>query len=472
MQLWTKFKSTIFRVPVPAPLGPGLPFPVLLLLFLLGLMAAILLMISLFNYRQAADLKVSFLQNKAVSIAQTYEAIARNRQVRSPRDLQTILDEWPEDPYLYTIAIIDRDGLYMAHRNSTKVGHPTEPSPLLQEALDEQRLASHFIYPAPGGGPASGNSLFEVFLPLHLGGFEGEGLRAPGLEGNYRPKFKVLQIQLRQEAAGHVTQGAIWQLSLVGIFLLGTLILASHLIQTLRRYFILEMQARQQARMASLGQVSAWVAHEVRNPLGAIKGLVQLVLERLLDLPADPPTIRQCEIAIRESERLEHFVNHLLVYSRLPNPQASLWKLEDFFTEIFQLLRPSAQAQDVDMFLDLTPTDLQIHADRSQMHQVFLNLLQNSLQAMPAGGDIHLRVFKHPTENTVTMIVEDDGIGLPPDKEESIFEPFFSTRDKGTGLGLAICREIITRHEGTIVAENIPEGGARFIIRLPERSPV
>ncbi|MBM7868258.1 hypothetical protein GTO89_15575 [Heliobacterium gestii] len=462
-------------------MAASLPLPVRLLLSLLAITAAILLAASFFNYQRSTELKTVLLQNKAGDIAQTVEAVARKSPSRTPEELQSIIANWPEEAHLFDLTIYDRSGRIIAHRDPARLGKKADVPALriIQQVLEEQqphfhygkeeKTPSHFS-PEPTGSTEPSilpqPLPFTAFLPLHLGGFDGEGARAPG---EFQPRFKVLQVRLLESAAGDITSAALGQLLLIGLVLLGTLVVASYLVQTLRRYFALEAQAIEQARMASLGQVATWVAHEVRNPLGAIKGLLQLIAETMQEGKPHDQTRRYCETAIQESERLERFVGDLLVYSRLPQPTVTEWPLALLIQELSSLLEPELRRQDVSIITRIDPADLIVRADRDQMHRLFLNLFQNALAAMPAGGDIHVRAVSSRTEQGLTIQVEDDGSGLPPGDCERLFAPFFTTREKGSGLGLALCRDIMNRHGGTIHAENAPGGGARLVLNLPKK---
>ncbi|MZP29403.1 hypothetical protein GTO91_06755 [Heliobacterium undosum] len=463
-------------------MAASLPLPVRLLLSLLAATAAILLAASYYNYQRSMEVKTVLLQNKAAGIAQTIEALARKSPSRTPEDLQSLIASWPEDPHLFDLTVFDRNGVIIAHRDPARLGKEDAASLfLIRQVLAEQQIRFRYLKGQPPAafstGAASGlpelsnpaqpiPPRFEAFLPLHLGGFDGEG---PRMAGDYQPRFKVLQVQLLESAAGDVSRAALWQLFLIGLVLLGTLTVTAYLAQTLRRYFALEARAREQARMASLGQVATWVAHEVRNPLGAIKGLLQLVQETIEERDPDGQSQRYCETAVRESERLERFVGDLLAYSRLPHPAVAEWPLDHLVQEITALLEPELRRQDAAIVTQIEPPGLIVRADRDQMHRLLLNLIQNALAAMPSGGDIHLRALSSPTEEGLSIILEDEGIGLPPGEEHRLFEPFFTTREKGSGLGLALCRDIVSRHGGTIRAEDAPGGGARFIVNLPEK---
>jgi two-component system, NtrC family, sensor histidine kinase HydH len=211
--------------------------------------------------------------------------------------------------------------------------------------------------------------------------------------------------------------------------------------------------------LASLGQVSAVLAHEIRNPLAALKGHAQLLAEVL---EGQDRLERRAIRVVDEAVRLEKLTNELLDFARGT-------ALKRRPTDVPSLVRALAQDTDPERVqLDLDDAPQSWALDRDKLHQVLLNLLRNALTADAAGGAVAVRVAR---EGRVLHIdVRDDGPGLPPGDPEKLFEPFFTTKTRGTGLGLSVSRRIVRLHGGTLTARTHPDGGAEFALRIPEES--
>jgi PAS domain S-box-containing protein len=212
-------------------------------------------------------------------------------------------------------------------------------------------------------------------------------------------------------------------------------------------------------RLAAIGQVAASIAHELRNPLGAISNAVFFLGRRQPDL--DVKWARHLEIIREEVRASDRIVTDLLEMSRARQPAKEPTDLETVARRAF---RRAAGNRTAELRLQLDPDPLQVRADPEQLHRVLHNLMLNALQSMPEGGTVTVEGRQEQDVDVVT--VRDDGAGIEPAIRDDLFEPLFTTRAKGTGLGLAICRQIVERHQGTI--RLLPsEVGAAFEIRLP-----
>jgi signal transduction histidine kinase len=230
---------------------------------------------------------------------------------------------------------------------------------------------------------------------------------------------------------------------------------------------------KERDRLAALGEMSAGLAHEIRNPLAAIKGAVQY-----LDpgkLPADDRQF--LEIVVDEVNRLNGVVTQFLDYSRPLKPAMEPTDVNEILERTFKLLHPQVPS-DVAVELDLAAGVPPVASDAEQLKQVFLNLALNAFQAMPRGGRLRVttRVQRDDLAfwregsrkaDAVEIRFHDTGPGIPEDARESIFVPFYTTKEKGTGLGLAICQRIVKAHGGTIGVRTPADGGAEFLVRLP-----
>jgi len=228
-------------------------------------------------------------------------------------------------------------------------------------------------------------------------------------------------------------------------------------------------------QMAALGQLAAGLAHELRNPLTAIKLLLQ---PEAAD--PQPPALDSQDLAVlqREVGRLEGTLQTFLDYARPLRLEKRPVVVRTVLRQTVAFVSPRARQLGVTIACEFPDSICQVDADEGQLRQVFLNLLLNALDASPAGTRITVWILL-PTTSWLTVEVADQGPGLPAEYGERIFEPFVTTKEGGTGLGLPICRRIIVEHGGEITARDDAEGGAVFTVRLPrpdgaqqERVPV
>lgn len=233
-----------------------------------------------------------------------------------------------------------------------------------------------------------------------------------------------------------------------------------------------EAEMRQVHQMAATGYLAACIAHEIRNPLSAIKAAAQYLQHEC----EDNPLIAQfASIIDDESNRLTRIVTDFLIYARPQPPSRAPIALPDLIGRCLRLLEPELARVGIDVDIRYPRRLPPVPVDRDQMQQVLVNLLHNALQAMEGGGTIRIRArLRRRSKDSgiapaVEITVEDEGPGIPPKDLEHIFTPFFTTKTKGSGLGLPICQRIVESHGGTITCENAPGAGARCRIEVPVR---
>jgi two-component system, NtrC family, sensor histidine kinase HydH len=241
-----------------------------------------------------------------------------------------------------------------------------------------------------------------------------------------------------------------------------------------------EREALRAEQLASMGQLAAGLAHEIRNPLTSMKTIVQLA-----EGPSDLTT-QDIRILDEEIARLEQSVQTFLDYARPAHADKRRMPLREVLEQPAALVSRRAARQGIDFVYQPPDSALRVAVDAVQIRQVLLNLLLNAFEATPAGGTVRLEAAAErfdnanfpevadghpgalrPRVNCVCIRVVDSGSGLPGHLGSRIFDPFVSTKDTGTGLGLSICRRIVEDHGGRIVAENRPQGGAVLAVRLP-----
>jgi two-component system sensor histidine kinase PilS (NtrC family) len=225
----------------------------------------------------------------------------------------------------------------------------------------------------------------------------------------------------------------------------------------------MEESVRRKDRLAAVGRVGAGLAHEIRNPLGAMRGAIQ-VLESSM-----PPNSIQTDlmgIILRESDRLNSIITNFLSYAKPKVGNYSEIDLREAIRDTLTLLRHSPDVKETHTITEnLSNQPIFISADHTQIQQVFWNLTRNAIQAMPDGGDLTISL-DHGIGDRARIVITDTGKGMPPEQVEQLFEPFSKSTTGGTGLGLSIVYQIIRDHNGTINVRSAEDEGTTITIEL------
>lgn len=224
-------------------------------------------------------------------------------------------------------------------------------------------------------------------------------------------------------------------------------------------------QLLQAEKLASLGELSAGIVHEVRNPLASIKGAVEILED---ELTADSPRREFAELAKTEIDRLDKLVGEFLRFARPATLRIESNNLNGIVESVASLLKNQAVSRNVVIQLDLDDDLPDVLVDREQIKQVVLNLAINSLQSMPHGGELFVRTLQR--ESACVAEIEDTGGGIEEKVLPKIFDPFFTTKDKGIGLGLSVAHKIVSQHKGRLKFRHGNEG-AVFELELPSERP-
>lgn len=229
-----------------------------------------------------------------------------------------------------------------------------------------------------------------------------------------------------------------------------------------------DREARRQKRvietenLAAMGRAIAGVAHDMKTPLIAIGGFSRL-LQRRCGL--DDPCREKVDIILRESQRLEKMVADMLDFSRPLSLSRSEEDVARLIEECLAVVREAARSKGVDLRFDAGGDIPPVSLDAARIKQVIINLVMNAVQATPEGDEV--RILGRRKEEGLVIEVCDKGCGIPPEKMEEVFTPFFTTKRDGTGLGLPIARKIVEAHQGKIEVLSNPEKGLTFRITLP-----
>jgi len=225
-------------------------------------------------------------------------------------------------------------------------------------------------------------------------------------------------------------------------------------------------------RLVSLGKLASGIAHELRNPLAGIKTTAQALGEEMSE---DDSRREYLTRITKEIDRLNDLLKTFFSFAKPQKLNLIHCEIKDIINEIIPFLIKEIADKGIRFVETYHPQLPQIKVDKTQMHQVFLNLFLNAIQAMPNGGE--LKIEASPTYSVsldglkkkfIKVVISDSGRGIPPHIVQNIFDPFFTTKPKGVGLGLSITYQIIKKHGGSIKVESQWEQGTSFIVNLPE----
>ncbi|MCF8566760.1 PAS domain S-box protein [Alicyclobacillus tolerans] len=225
-----------------------------------------------------------------------------------------------------------------------------------------------------------------------------------------------------------------------------------------------EEYLRRSDKIAAAGQLASAIAHEIRNPLAAIKWTVELLQSN--NSNADQ---KQFEMILSELDRVNSIVGELLLLSKPHVASLKSQDLQPLVEMVVSLMNIQARRAKIDILLELEDNLPTVRCDESQIKQVFINLLKNSIEAMPKGGKIRVAGFQNQ-DNQVVFRIKDEGVGIPPELIARLGEPFHTTKDNGTGLGLMICHKIVEEHHGRLDIHSEINRGTTIDIILPVAS--
>jgi signal transduction histidine kinase/putative methionine-R-sulfoxide reductase with GAF domain len=216
-------------------------------------------------------------------------------------------------------------------------------------------------------------------------------------------------------------------------------------------------------KLAAIGEVSARLAHEIRNPLSTIGGFAKSIQKRYGDRER---TIRNANIIVEEIHRLEHILSNVLDFTKTGAPKKTLGDINRLIRETLATMEGNIASNGVVVVLDISEGPLELNYDEAQIKQVIINLIQNAINAMPEGGALEIKTVSG--EQDVRIEIRDTGVGIPPQHLDNIFEPFFTTRGNGTGLGLSISHRIVQNHGGKLDITSKEGKGTTVTIVLPK----
>lgn len=217
-------------------------------------------------------------------------------------------------------------------------------------------------------------------------------------------------------------------------------------------------------KLANIGELSASMAHEIKNPIAGISGAMDVLLSETSENDPNRPIFEEILV---QTQRIDRAVNSLLAFSKPRDPIFKECRIDQIIQQASQFTLQKAKHDGIETEVIFNPETPPALLDCEQIEQVLVNLILNAIQAMPNGGKLSIIQEYHPQDEKVIIRVRDNGVGIEPEKLRVIFKPFYTTKPNGTGLGLAICKNIIDLHQGTIEVESTPQVGTTFTIKLP-----
>lgn len=408
--------------------------PTRVIVISVGIVCLGLMISAFFSFTTLFRMHTLYLSNRGTEIARSIDSEARGAGRRNnPEFWKTLLEE-KYQTYRDVAAF-----LALMDQNNRVLAFAGEPS---FELADPDTFPSRDIYN------------FEEKVGR---------IRGPrGDEASPVSEWKI-RVGLYASEADFIRNQAWILLAVSGAAIAVLAVVLLYLLRTLHRFVELKKRESSEAHLKSLGIMAASLAHEIRNPLGSMKGLTQLVQE---ELPQDHQAQKNLSTVVNEAERLERLVSDLLDFARPKEPQISAFSLNDLIADIESMLEPRFVASRISFRCDLEEGPKTVRSDAAGIRQVLLNLLMNALNATPEGGTVLLKTGRDASDGSVMIQLDDTGSGLGERNAEDLFEPFVTTKTRGTGLGLTISRRIIENLDGTLTLADNARGGMRCTIRL------
>jgi two-component system sensor histidine kinase HydH len=339
-------------------------------------------------------------------------------------------------------------------------------SQLLSRAREERELCIETLHAARKQGLEVTRRAGWALFVLGVGGTLGGTIAGFGIARSLRRELIELTVPIRS-AMGSLNEvvGPVQVFSTNNFTELDAALdsLAKRVAQVVERLQSAERERIRNDQMAALGQLAAGLAHELRNPLTAMKTIVDAARRQP---QRDSIDSRDLAVFDEEIQRLNRSLQSFLDYARPPATTKRQVDLGTIAERTRQLLAGRAEQQSIRVTIERPERPVLVQADPEQLHQVLLNLMLNAFDAIGGEGQVMLRISDDGRGSAV-ITVADSGPGIPPAVRDRLFEPFVSTKESGTGLGLTICRRIVEDHGGRIAAADGRTGGATLTVKLP-----
>lgn len=426
-------------------------------------LAAILLAASIiivasafFTFRNSTNAAADSLKLQSLGIAVSLEAYLKGSKELLSRSNESkgnifkkIITEGRWEGIAF-IALYSRDGLTVLHSNENLIGRQVQDKVIKTVAETGNPAYSYTVL-------GTNERVFVLNFPIHI-----------------QNKDLILRLALRT----HNVEGIIRQARLQSIGMTAVLavlwVVGYFLIIASRRSDKLINKMAERERLAVIGEMASVIAHEIRNPLGSIKGFAQYIREQNTEHRAQ--NIEALDIIVSESHRLEALTEDLLLYAKPIEVKKQEVNIGEIIDEVAASINQTDRAAGVDIRTAI-PTGIKIISDRDKLKQILMNIVFNSLdaiknkkqdteEAISSRGIIEIKAVQQ--KNAVVLLIKDDGCGMNKNTMDRAFKPFFTTKTRGTGLGLAITNKLIKSIGGTVELESEPKTGTVFKIELPK----
>ncbi|RPJ83927.1 MAG: hypothetical protein EHM18_12840 [Acidobacteria bacterium] len=418
--------------------GPASHFPTRVFVSAIVVLCMALGFSAILNYRSMIQLRNLYLEDRGREIAGTLTNDLRGPDRLNPDAWQDVMDEATRSgsyPWLKYLALVSESGQVTATS-----GQLSQDLYLYEETVR-----------APRWGGRQG------------GRWDHLGPRSQPESGP--PTMLRLRVGVARSTAAFITRQAYLHLAVSGLAIVTLSVLAFLLARTFRRFLQLQAQEESQRRLAALGRLAATLAHEIRNPLGAIKGLTQVTQERL---PRDHDTQELMTTVVTEAERLERLVTDLLTFAKPRSMALEELDLKTLLADVAQQLRNQAESAQITFQLPAPQPPATVSGDPDGLRQVLINIFLNAIEASGPGSKIEVGIESSQQRHLIE--IRDEGAGIGDQDPEELFQPFVTTKTRGTGLGLAVSRQIVERLGGTIELRNRKPKGTVCRIILPARA--
>ena len=469
-----------------------------LLLFTVALGAATLLHIR----REHQHFVRSSRETAELMLAVIERSIASSMSVGNTRDIQTILETVGTDPHLVAVRIFSTDGHILKSSDPQELGRRVNP----HEFAIYQRGETHDVFTSTAGEvlgvikpiwteprctPCHGRErkvvgilnvdfsltspkqqmynsslFFGVTMLLTIGLLTG-GMLLIFQRFVRRPLQRITDKMAQVEAGDLSARLEVGTTDEVGQLMGSFNSMVDKLSQAQAELQSCHYQQMERAdRLASVGEMSAGIAHEIKNPLAAISGAISVLAS---DFPADDPRREVVAKVLEQITRLDKAATDLLYFGKPGKPSFTWVDANDLLKKTLFFVAQHPEARNVHQVQELTRNLPPVWVDEKQLQQVFFNVIINAIQAMKSGGTLLIQTDLKSLDGKplVRVIIGDSGPGIPPDDLERVFLPFFTTKTQGTGLGLAICRQLMEQQGGAIRVASRPGEGTRVTIELP-----
>lgn len=395
------------------------------------------------TYRNSITAAEDSLKLQAFGIAASLEASLSRTMQGKDNIFKDIITEGMWEGIAF-IALYDKNGTTILHSNENLIGKRMQDE-FFKTTVDTGKTVYNYVT------LGTGEEVFVLNSPVHI-----------------QHSGRVLRIALHTYHAEKIIRQARIQILSISIVIIVLWIMGYFIIKTLKRSEELKTIMEEKERLAVMGEMASVLAHEIRNPLGSIKGFAQYLMER--NKEHVPQNIDMgkgyLDIIVSEAKRLETLTEDLLIYAKPVEARIAEFNIHKLAEEIIHSLHPLREEKSEVSIETLVPDNLTIKSDREKLRQIITNIVQNSIDAVKGSGIVSVKAER--INDKIIITISDNGCGMNSDTKAKAFKPFFTTKARGTGLGLAIVENLTKSIGGTIELESELQKGTIFRIIIPE----